>query len=108
MGLENPLHLAILFVIILLLFGARRLPELGRSLGEGMRGFKESISGESPPESSTSLPAAQTPAAQPTSPVAEPVAAPTAEPVAEPAAPAAPPEQSPPAAEHAARAPESH
>ena len=47
MGLDNPLHIAILLVILLLVFGAKRLPELGRSLGSGMRGFKESISGGS-------------------------------------------------------------
>lgn len=46
MGLENPLHLALLLVMILLVFGAKRLPELGRSVGEGIRGFKQSISGE--------------------------------------------------------------
>ncbi len=46
MGLENPLHLALIAVVILMLFGAKRLPELGRSLGRGMREFKESVSGE--------------------------------------------------------------
>jgi sec-independent protein translocase protein TatA len=50
MGLENPIHLAFLLLILLLVFGAKRLPEMGRSLGHGLRGFKESISGESPPE----------------------------------------------------------
>jgi sec-independent protein translocase protein TatA len=45
MGLDNPLHIAFLLVILLLVFGAKRLPELGRSLGEGMRGFKTSIEG---------------------------------------------------------------
>ena len=50
MGLDNPLHIAFLLVILLLVFGAKRLPELGRSLGTGMRGFKESISGESQPD----------------------------------------------------------
>jgi sec-independent protein translocase protein TatA len=44
MGFDNPTHLAILFIILLLVFGAKRLPELGRSLGAGLRGFKESIS----------------------------------------------------------------
>ena len=48
MGLDNPIHLAFLLAILLMVFGARRLPELGRSLGSGMRGFKESISGEAP------------------------------------------------------------
>ncbi len=46
LGLDNPLHLAFLFVLILLVFGAKRLPEIGRSLGAGLRGFKDSISGE--------------------------------------------------------------
>ena len=48
MGLDNPVHIAFLLVLLLLVFGAKRLPELGRSLGAGLRGFKESISGESP------------------------------------------------------------
>ena len=46
MGLDNPLHIAFLVVILLLIFGAKRLPEIGRSLGSGMREFKDSISGE--------------------------------------------------------------
>jgi sec-independent protein translocase protein TatA len=46
-GLDNPLHIALLLLVLLLIFGAKRLPELGRSLGSGLRGFKESISGES-------------------------------------------------------------
>jgi sec-independent protein translocase protein TatA len=46
MGLDNPLHIAVLVVLLLLVFGAKRLPEMGRSLGSGMREFKESISGE--------------------------------------------------------------
>ncbi|HEY2652840.1 MAG TPA: twin-arginine translocase TatA/TatE family subunit [Solirubrobacteraceae bacterium] len=45
-GLDNPLHIAILLIVLLLLFGAKRLPEMGRSLGTGLRGFKESLSGE--------------------------------------------------------------
>jgi len=50
MGLDNPLHIAFLVVILLLVFGAKRLPEIGRSLGGGMREFKHSITGESSPE----------------------------------------------------------
>lgn len=46
-GLENPLHLVMLLLVVLLIFGAKRLPEMGRSLGSGLRGFKESLSGES-------------------------------------------------------------
>jgi sec-independent protein translocase protein TatA len=48
MGLDNPVHLAFLLVLLLVVFGAKRLPEMGRSLGAGLRGFKESISGEEP------------------------------------------------------------
>jgi sec-independent protein translocase protein TatA len=47
MGLENPLHIAVLLVVLLLVFGARRLPEFGRSLGSGMREFKDGITGAS-------------------------------------------------------------
>jgi sec-independent protein translocase protein TatA len=47
MGLENPIHIAVLLVVLLLVFGARRLPELGRSLGSGMREFKDGITGVS-------------------------------------------------------------
>jgi sec-independent protein translocase protein TatA len=48
MGLDNPIHIALLLVIVLLVFGAKRLPEMGRSLGSGLRGFKEAVSGEQP------------------------------------------------------------
>ena len=46
LGLDNPIHIAFLLVLVLLVFGAKRLPEMGRSLGSGMRGFKEAITGE--------------------------------------------------------------
>ncbi len=77
MGLDNPLHIAFLVVILLLVFGARRLPEIGRSLGSGMREFKDSISGES--KQATLPPAtqqAETPVAQPASTAPAPAAAP--------------------------------
>ncbi len=45
-GLESPSHLLILAVVALLVLGPKRLPELGRSLGSGLRGFKEALSGE--------------------------------------------------------------
>jgi sec-independent protein translocase protein TatA len=45
-GLDNPIHVIFLLGILLLVFGAKRLPEMGRSLGSGMRGFKETLSGE--------------------------------------------------------------
>ncbi|MGH2868466.1 MAG: twin-arginine translocase TatA/TatE family subunit [Solirubrobacteraceae bacterium] len=46
MGLENPLHIAIILLVVLLVFGAKRLPEMGKSLGSGLRGFKDSLSGD--------------------------------------------------------------
>ena len=62
-GLDNPIHLLFLLVILLLLFGAKRLPEMGRSLGSGLRGFKESISGEAPSEPVPAITAAKAEAA---------------------------------------------
>jgi sec-independent protein translocase protein TatA len=47
-GLENPLHIAMILVVVLLVFGAKRLPEMGKSLGEGLRGVKQSVTGETP------------------------------------------------------------
>jgi sec-independent protein translocase protein TatA len=44
-GITNPMHVAILALLVVLLFGAKRLPEVGRSLGTGMREFKDSITG---------------------------------------------------------------
>ena len=44
----SPTHLLILGLIALLVFGPKRSPEIGRSLGHGLRGFKESVSGERP------------------------------------------------------------
>ena len=43
----GPLEIIIVIVVILLLFGARRLPELGRGVGEGIRGFGKGVSGDS-------------------------------------------------------------
>lgn len=45
-GLDNPLHILMLLVVVLLVFGAKRLPEMGTSLGQGLRSFKNSLSGE--------------------------------------------------------------
>ena len=49
MGNIGPLEIVGLLLLALLLFGAKRLPEIGRSLGHGMREFKDSVSGNSPP-----------------------------------------------------------
>jgi len=42
----GPLELAIILVIALIIFGPKKLPELGRSLGRGIREFKGSVSGK--------------------------------------------------------------
>jgi sec-independent protein translocase protein TatA len=45
-NLFTPTHLLFVLVIALLVFGPRKLPELGKGLGEGLRGFKQGIKGE--------------------------------------------------------------
>jgi sec-independent protein translocase protein TatA len=45
-GFLTPMHLALLLVVVLMLFGAKRLPEIGRSLGSGMHGFKRALDGQ--------------------------------------------------------------
>jgi sec-independent protein translocase protein TatA len=91
-GLDNPLHIAFLVVILLLVFGAKRLPEIGRSLGSGMREFKDSITGErpeAPPQQAAIPQATQQPPA--TQAAAEPQAQAPAAPPVPAQAPAAPP-----------------
>ena len=97
-------EILLLLLVMLLVFGPKRLPEMGRSLGRGMREFKDSITGQEinfddePEENAAAL--AQPVAA--TAPPAEPVVATTPQQPAEPApAPAAEPaaEQDPPGTE---------
>jgi sec-independent protein translocase protein TatA len=45
-GLFQPMHLLVLLGIALLVFGPKKIPELGKGLGEGIRGFKSAMSGE--------------------------------------------------------------
>ena len=59
MGLDNPIHIAFLLIVLLLVFGAKRLPEMGKSLGAGMRGFKDSLSGEPPRDPPVAEPIAE-------------------------------------------------
>ncbi|HUM07137.1 MAG TPA: twin-arginine translocase TatA/TatE family subunit [Terriglobales bacterium] len=42
-GLFQPMHLLVIFGIALLVFGPRKLPELGKGIGEGIRGFKSAL-----------------------------------------------------------------
>jgi sec-independent protein translocase protein TatA len=49
LGLDNPLHIAIVLIVVLMVFGAKRLPEMGKSMGEGLRGFKSAVTGDPAP-----------------------------------------------------------
>jgi sec-independent protein translocase protein TatA len=73
-GLVTPVHLIFLLLLALLLFGAKRLPEIGRSLGTGMREFKDSVtaSGDKAEARSELPPPAATPAPPETPVAAEP------------------------------------
>ena len=62
-------ELMILLVVLLLIFGAKRLPEMGRSLGKGMREFKDSVTGVEEAVTTTTPPPAELPSAS-----SEPVA----------------------------------
>ena len=42
----SPIELIIILVVVLIVFGPKRLPDLGRSLGRGMREFKDSVTGK--------------------------------------------------------------
>jgi sec-independent protein translocase protein TatA len=43
-GLLQPMHLILILAIVMIFFGPKKLPELGRGLGESIRGFKEALS----------------------------------------------------------------
>ncbi len=75
-GISIP-ELLILLVVLLLVFGAKRLPEMGRSLGKGMREFKDSVTGvEEAVTPPTTTPA---PPELPSAPPSEPSATPRSE-----------------------------
>ena len=55
-GLFQPMHLLIIFGIALLVFGPKKLPELGKGIGEGIRGFKSAIKAdEEKPDGTTTV-----------------------------------------------------
>jgi len=62
-GIGTP-ELLILLLVLLLVFGAKRLPEMGRSLGKGMREFKDSVSGKDVDDTPELPPPAETSATQ--------------------------------------------
>ena len=52
-GLFQPMHLLVIVGIALLVFGPKKLPELGKGIGEGIRGFKAATNDEEKPASTT-------------------------------------------------------
>jgi sec-independent protein translocase protein TatA len=62
--MEFPIHWLIILVVVLILFGGRKIPELMRGLGEGVRGFKEGMSGNHPPAPPPAAPPAQNPSTE--------------------------------------------
>ena len=65
----GPLELAIVLIIALVIFGPKRLPELGRSMGRGIREFRSSVSGKDDDEEPPSQPAQIEGAEKPGEPV---------------------------------------
>ena len=49
-GLFKPMHLLLILVIVLIIFEAGKLPEIGEGLGRGIKSFKKAISGEDDPK----------------------------------------------------------
>ena len=50
---DSPMHLLIIAVVILVLFGGRKIPEVMRGLGQGVREFKDGMRGDQPNQSNT-------------------------------------------------------
>lgn len=70
--LLQPWHLIVLAIVAFLLFGAKRLPELGKGLGEGLKGFREGIKGVTDPPPTTPTAQQDAASAPPVSNPAEP------------------------------------
>jgi sec-independent protein translocase protein TatA len=73
MGLENPVHLIFIAAVALIVLGPKRLPEIARALGNGIREFRESVSQDPAPHVP---PAAPHQGVQPAAPYAPPPATP--------------------------------
>jgi sec-independent protein translocase protein TatA len=56
-GLFQPMHLLVIFAIALLVFGPKKLPELGKGLGDGIRGFRSAMKQPPDPPNEASDPA---------------------------------------------------
>jgi sec-independent protein translocase protein TatA len=91
MGIESPVHLLFIAVVALIVLGPRRLPDLARALGQGIREFRGSLEdGGSQSEPPAEQPQGAPPQAASTAPPAPPAQAPAPhEPAAAPPAPQA-------------------
>jgi sec-independent protein translocase protein TatA len=83
-GLENPVHIMFILAVLLIVFGPKRLPELGRNLGRGIRDFRSALSDHEHGLSATAPPPAAAATVEPAPPVA---AAPSVQPPATPEPP---------------------
>ena len=54
-GLFQPMHLLVIFGIALLVFGPKKLPELGKGIGEGIRGFKAAMKTDEEKSATTAI-----------------------------------------------------
>lgn len=88
MGAMAPWHWAIVLIVLVLLFGSKRLPDAARGVGRSLRIFKSEMKQMGDEGGSGETPAAAAPAAEPTTPIEQ---APAAQPVVDP--PAAQPAQ---------------
>jgi sec-independent protein translocase protein TatA len=64
--MDFPMHWLVILVVVLILFGGRKIPELMRGLGEGVRGFKEGMQGSSHNQTPSAPVQTSTPAEKPT------------------------------------------
>ncbi len=58
-GLFQPMHLLVILIIALLVFGPKKLPELGKGLGDGIRSFKDAMNSSHDNAASTEVPKAE-------------------------------------------------
>ena len=55
-GLLQPMHLLVILVIGLFVFGPKKLPELGKGLAEGIRGFRDTLKSDTTDKNSSNTP----------------------------------------------------
>lgn len=74
---DSPIHLLIVAIVVLVLFGGRKIPEVMKGLGQGVREFKDGMRGDQPPAQPPANPVQQVlqqqappPAAPPAAPIA--------------------------------------